>query len=92
LNPVELTAVILTPQLARMIPISVLGFSPGEGMMIASQMMAGISRETAVLITLITLISRYFFALIGFILEIFTDGLGFLKRTSEPRDMDTTEE
>ena len=80
LEPIELIAVILTPQLARTIPVSVLGFSPGEGMMVASQMMAGIPREAALLITLISLFSRYFFALVGFIIEMLTDGIGFMKK------------
>jgi hypothetical protein len=49
-------------------------------MMVASQMMVGIPRESALLITLISLISRYFFALVGFIIEMLTDGIGFMKK------------
>lgn len=88
LNPVELVAIVLTPQLARTIPISVLGFSPGEGMMVASQMMVGIPRETALVITLITLTSRYFFALVGFLLELLTDGIGFFKKARKTQEVD----
>jgi len=92
LGPIELTAVILTPQLARTIPISVLGFSPGEGMMVASQMMVGIPREVALLITLITLISRYFFALIGFAIELLTDGIGFMKKAGPTNGAENSED
>jgi len=88
LNLIELIAVILAPQLARTIPLSVLGISPGEGLMFASQMMVGVSRETALVITFITLISRYFFALLGFILEMFSDGMVFFKKAAESEKKD----
>ena len=71
--------VILTPQLGRSIPISIFGVSGGEGLMIISQMMVGMPQSTAVVITFISLIARYFFALFGFLFEILTDGLRFIK-------------
>jgi len=71
--------VILTPQLGRSIPISLFGVSGGEGLMVISQMMVGMPQSTALVITFISLIARYFFALLGFLFEIFTDGLRFIK-------------
>ena len=85
LGLVETIAVILTPQLARSIPISVLGISAGEGLMVAGQMMAGIPQETAMVVTLVALASRYFFAFVGFLIEFLKDGIGFFKKTREPQ-------
>ena len=70
--------VILTPHLARSIPISLFGISGGEGLMVISQMMVGMPQSTALVITLISLIARYFFALTGLLLELITDGRKFL--------------
>ncbi len=79
LPTISVIGVILTPQLARSIPISLLGVSGGEGMMVISQMMVGMPQSTALAITFISLIARYFFALCGFLFEIFTDGVRFIK-------------
>ncbi|MCJ7519669.1 MAG: flippase-like domain-containing protein [Anaerolineaceae bacterium] len=83
LSWLETIAIILTPQLARSIPISVLGISAGEGLMVASQMMAGMPRETALIITIISLFGRYFFAFLGFLLEFLKDGVSFFKQVKE---------
>ena len=69
--------VILTPQLARSIPISLFGISGSEGLMVISQTMVGMSQSTALVITFISLIARYFFALTGLLLELITDGRNF---------------
>ena len=84
---VDIIGVILTPQLARSIPVSVLGISPGEGLMVASQMMVGMTRETAVTITFISLLGRYILALLGFLLELLSDGIRFFKNTSPPEEV-----
>ena len=83
---IDTIGIILFPQLARSIPVSVLGISPGEGMMVASQMMIGITRETAIAVTFLTLLARYILALSGFIVELFMDGIRFFQNlnTSEP--------
>ena len=78
--------VILTPQLARSIPISLFGISGGEGMMIVSQMMIGLPQNTALVITLTSLFARYFFALCGLVIEILTDGLKFIKKLSNKKE------
>ena len=79
LPPISVIGVILTPQLARSIPISLFGVSGGEGLMVISQMMVGMPQSTALAITFISLIARYFFALCGFLFEILTDGVRFIK-------------
>jgi hypothetical protein len=79
LPTISVIGVILTPQLARSIPISLFGVSGGEGLMVISQMMVGMPQSTALAITLISLIARYFFALCGFLFEISTDGVRFIK-------------
>ncbi len=79
LSPLEVIAVVLTPQLARSIPVSILGISAGEGLMVASQMMVGVARETALIITFISLTSRYFFAFLGFLIEFLEDGMKFFR-------------
>jgi len=79
LPTISVIGVILTPQLARSIPISLFGVSGGEGLMVISQMMVGMPQSTALVITFISLIARYFFALCGFLFEIFTDGVRFIK-------------
>lgn len=86
LNPLEIIAVILTPQLARSIPVSVLGISAGEGLMVAGQMMIGIPKETALLVTLAALASRYFFAILGFLIEFLRDGIHFFKQVRPTSD------
>ncbi|HUV15794.1 MAG TPA: hypothetical protein VMW28_04445, partial [Pelolinea sp.] len=82
----EIIAVILTPQLARSIPISVLGISAGEGLMVSGQMMIGMPKETALVITLVALASRYFFALLGFLIEFVRDGIRFFTKVKTPED------
>ena len=82
LDLITTIAVILTPQLARSIPISVLGISAGEGMMVAGQMMIGMSKESALIITMLSLAARYFFALLGFLIEFLHDGIRFFKQVS----------
>jgi len=83
---IDIVGIILFPQLARSIPVSVLGISPGEGMMVASQMMIGITRETAVAVTFLTLLGKYILALSGFIIELFIDGIRFFQNmnSNEP--------
>lgn len=78
LPPLSVIGVILTPQLARSIPISLFGVSGGEGLMIISQMMVGMSQSTALVITFLSLIARYLFAMIGFLVELITDGKKFI--------------
>ena len=75
----SIIGVILTPQLARSIPISILGISGGEGLMVFSQMLIGLPESTALTITFISLFARYFFAFCGFIFELLSDGLSFFK-------------
>ena len=82
---VEAVAIILTPQLARSIPISIFGISASEGLMLPSLMMAGMSREIALTITVLTLLGRYFFAFSGFIWEFLESGLSFFKQIKEKK-------
>ncbi len=85
---IDIIGVILFPQLARIIPLSVIGISPGEGMMVASQMMIGISRETAVAVTFLTLLARYVIALSGFIIELFIDGIRFFRNLNSSESIE----
>jgi len=77
---IEAVAIILTPQLARSIPISVLGISASEGLMVPSLMMAGMTREIALTITVLSLLGRYSFAFLGFLWEFLESGLSFFKQ------------
>jgi hypothetical protein len=80
---VEAVAIILTPQLARSVPISVFGISASEGLMLPSLMMTGMSREIALTITVLSLLGRYFFAFSGFLWEFLESGLSFFKQVKE---------
>ena len=88
LPTISVIGVILTPQLARSIPISIFGVSGGEGLMVISQIMVGMPQSTALVITFISLIARFFFALCGFLFEFFTDGIRFIKDLPNKKEMD----
>ena len=60
--------------------MSVLGISAGEGLMVASQILVGVPRDIALIIIFITLSTRYLFAFLGFIIELFNDGTEFFKQ------------
>jgi glycosyltransferase 2 family protein len=82
-NPLPIiyvVGVILTPQLARSIPISILGVSGGEGLMVFSQLLAGLSQNEAIVITALSLLARYVFALIGLLIELYKDGTSIFNK------------
>ena len=72
-----IVAVILTAQLARSIPISLLGISLSEGSLVALASLVGMKPEIALSVVLITLANRYIFALGGLIIELLRDGKAF---------------
>jgi len=86
LNPLPLIpalGVVLIPQLAKSIPISLFGISGSEGLMIFGQMLVGLPENTAIAITFISLFARYFYAALGLIIELIHDGWAFLKTQQE---------
>jgi len=80
---ISIISVILTPQLARSIPISLFGVSGGEGLMVFGQLLVGLSQSEAIAITALTLLSRYFFAFFGLLIELLEDGTKIFKKTKK---------
>ena len=85
--------VVLVPQLAKSIPISLFGISGSEGLMIFGQMLVGLPENTAVVITFISLFARYIYAALGLVIELLQDGWSFINaerkkaiQVNEPSD------
>ncbi|MFC1975135.1 lysylphosphatidylglycerol synthase transmembrane domain-containing protein [Chloroflexota bacterium] len=74
-----ITALILTAQLAHIIPISMLGIGLSEGSTIALANLIGMSPETALAVVVIGLGARYLFAISGLLIELVYDGKAILE-------------
>ena len=66
----------------RSIPISFLGIEASDGSLIALGGLIGIQAETILVVLVIVVGSRYFFALIGLLTEILVDGRYFFQPTN----------
>jgi uncharacterized membrane protein YbhN (UPF0104 family) len=85
---VTVVAMLLVSQLARSVPVSLLGIGLSEGSMIAIGTLVGMRPETALAAAVISLFSRYFFAVTGVLVEMAWDGrklLEFLMRRDDSR-------
>lgn len=89
-QPIDLLtaiALLMTAQLARSIPVSILGIGLNEGSLVALGGLVGVKPEATLVIIIITTGGRYLFALIGFLLELSYDGRVFfntIAKHSEP--------
>ena len=72
------TALIFTAQLARVVPISLLGIGLGEVSIIALASLVGIKPEETIVVVVVALGALYFFAICGLLLELLYDGKVFL--------------
>jgi len=78
LSYLTVTALVLTSQLARSVPISFLGIGLSEGSLVALAGLVGIKPEAAMIVVVIYLGSRYVFALCGLLIELSIDRKMFL--------------
>jgi len=82
LSSLQLTpgiAAVLTSQLARSLPISMLGIGLGELSLVAIVGFLGVAPAVAISGVIIGLVIRYLFALTGMITEFWCDGITFFK-------------
>lgn len=73
-----IVAITMTAQLARSVPISLLGIGLSEGSMVALASLVGVTPETALVVVVIALGARYIFAIGGLLIELWCDGKMFL--------------
>lgn len=78
--------VTLTAQLARSIPISLLGIGLSEGSMVALASLVGVTPEAALTVVVIALGARYVFAACGLLIELSFDGKAFLNAAIEGKN------
>jgi uncharacterized membrane protein YbhN (UPF0104 family) len=71
-------ALILTAQLARSVPISLLGIGLSEGSIVALARLVGMKTEAVLAVVVIALGGRYVFAICGLLIELLCDGRVFL--------------
>ena len=82
------TGVTLTVQLARSIPISLLGIGISDGSMVALASLAGMATSAEALsVVIIALSFRYIFALLGLLFELSVDGKVALKALLKHKDL-----
>jgi len=82
-----IAALVLTAQLARSLPVSLLGIGLSEGSMVALASLVGIRPEAALVVVAVALGVRYIFAACGLLIELACDGKVFL--TTVTRRVDT---
>jgi len=73
---------VFTSQIARSIPISMIGIGLGDGTMIGLASLLGIETEGVLVVVMLALGSRYLCAICGLIIELAYDGKAFLKNLS----------
>jgi len=78
-----IVALVLTAQLARSVPISLLGIGLSEGSMVALASLIGMKHETALAVVVIAVGVRYVFAICGLLIELACDGKVFLNTMTE---------
>lgn len=79
-------ALMLTAQLARSIPISLLGIGLSEGSVVVLANLVGMDPETALAIVVIGLGARFVFAIGGLLIELSCDGKTFLNTMTRRMD------
>jgi uncharacterized membrane protein YbhN (UPF0104 family) len=80
------TALVLTAQLARSLPVSLLGVGLSEGSMVALASLVGIRPEAALVVVAVALGARYVFAVCGLLVELACDGKAFLNVVTRRTD------
>jgi len=72
------TVLVFTSQLARIIPISLIGIGFGEISIVSLASLLGIKPENTFIVVLVALSALYFFAICGLMVELICDGKEFL--------------
>jgi uncharacterized membrane protein YbhN (UPF0104 family) len=73
------TVLVFTSQLARIIPISLVGIGFGEISIVSLASMLGIKPEDTLIVVLVALGALYFYAICGLIVELICDGKAYLR-------------
>jgi len=73
------TALIFTAQLARVVPVSLLGIGLSEASIVALASLVGIKPEEVIVVVVVALGALYFFAICGLLIELVYDGRSFLR-------------
>ncbi len=71
------TALIFTAQLARIVPISLLGIGLGEASIVSLASLVGIKPEETFVVVVVALGALYFYAICGLLIELVCDGKAF---------------
>lgn len=78
-------AAVLTSQLVRSLPISMLGIGLGDFSLVAILGLLGVTPQVAFSGVIIGLVVRYIFALTGMLVEFWCDGIAFFKSLKNTR-------
>ena len=73
------TVLVFTSQLARIIPISLIGIGFGEISIVSLASLLGIKPENTFIVVLVALGALYFYAICGLLVELICDGKVFLR-------------
>ena len=83
-----IVAITMTAQLARSVPISLLGIGLSESSLVGLAGLVGVTPEAALAVVVIALGARYVFALGGLLIELWCDGKTFLNGVAGGRNSD----
>jgi len=81
-----IAALVLTAQLARSLPVSLLGIGLSEGSMVALASLVGIKPGAVLVVVAVALGARYIFAICGLFIELACDGKVFFDTVTGRRD------
>ena len=76
-------AVVMVAQLARTVPVSLLGIGVAEASLVALAGLAGASHGAAVAVVALSLVCRYLFGISALLLELGCDGRCFLDKLAQ---------
>jgi uncharacterized membrane protein YbhN (UPF0104 family) len=71
-------SIVLTSQLARSIPLSIMGVGLSEGSLVALESLIGMRSGPALAVVVVVMGARYIYAAIGLLVELWYDGKSFL--------------
>jgi glycosyltransferase 2 family protein len=72
------TVLVFSSQLARIIPISIIGIGFGEISIVSLASLLGIKPQTTLIVVLVALSALYFYAIFGLMVELICDGKAYL--------------
>jgi len=72
------TVLVFTSQLARIIPISIIGIGFGEISIVSLASLLGIKPQNTLIVVLVALSALYFYAICGLMVELICDGKAYL--------------